>query len=332
MKINGDVNYTGTLKLQGRDVKQYLDNHYELGMILIRGVIGGGYIGGSIYNTLTTIRYSTDAWLTSASTLSSNCGGGVKYGGWASAHTAGYVMKNQQNSGTCNDKVIFATDAVSAIGARTYGSESWSSFQHGIGYETTGVAYGTKAYTCGLQTTGYDKLTFATDAWAAASDANIPQNYHSVAWFDKEYGYHYAGATNRTAIYPFANETWYTLSTTNTPVGLGFPQVYLEKGLNSKKGKFYLAGSASWYNNTIFQHRNNIATWTVNYGSQTLPNCETAGTMGQNHGYLAGGYQSNVSGGQNAHSDKVYHDTDSIVNIADAPRPLSSASPMWSPI
>jgi hypothetical protein len=52
--------------------------------------------------------------------------------------------------------------------------------------------------------------------------------------------------------------------------------------------------------------------------------------MGQNHGYLAGGYQSNL--GQNAHTDKVMYDTDSIIQIADAPRSLSSASPMWSPI
>ena len=45
---------------------------------------------------------------------------------------------------------------------------------------------------------------------------------------------------------------------------------------------------------------------------------------------MAGGYQSNL--GQNAHSDKVKYDTDTIINIADAPRSLSSGSPMWSPI
>jgi predicted transcriptional regulator len=45
---------------------------------------------------------------------------------------------------------------------------------------------------------------------------------------------------------------------------------------------------------------------------------------------MAGGYQSNI--GQNAHTDKVKYDTDTIINIADAPRALSSGSPMWSPI
>jgi hypothetical protein len=328
MQVNGDVNFTGTLSIEGRDIKQYLDNHYELGLILIRGLIGGGYIGGTIYDTITTLKYSTDAWATSASVLTQ----GVKYGGWASAHTAGYVLLNQQDGRTGNNKVIFASETVTAIGNRTYAGSSPSTIQQGVGYESTGVAFGTKAYTCGTESTGYDKLTFSTDTFTSATDSNIPTNYHSVGWFDKEYGYHYAGATNRTAIYPFATESWGTLSTTNTPVGFGFPQVYLEKGLNTKKGKFYLAGSASWYNNTLYQFRNSIATWSVNYGSQTLPNCESAGTMGQNHGYLAGGYQSNVAGGQNAHSDKIYHDTDSVVNIADAPRPLSSGSPMWSSI
>lgn len=326
MQVNGDINFTGALTLQGRDIKQFLDNHYELGLVLIRGLVGGGYISNSGWTTITTIQMATDSWGTSANSLSA----AVKYGGWASAHSAGYVMINQQNSQTSNNKVAFANETVTSIGARTYGSEAWSSFQHGVGYETTGTAFGTKAYTCGLQTTGYDKLTFSNDTWTAASDANIPQNYHSVAWFDKEYGFHYAGATNRSAIYPFANETWSTLSTTNTPVGLGFPTSILEKGLNSKKGKFYLAGQNSWYNNTIFQFRNAIATWSVNSGSQTYANCETAGVMGQIHGYMAGGYQANI--GQNAHTDKVKYDTDTIINIADAPRALSSGSPMWSPI
>ena len=72
MQVNGDINFTGTLTVQGRDIKTLLDNHYELGLVLTRGLIGGGYIGGTIYNTLTTIKYTTDAWSTSANTLTSN--------------------------------------------------------------------------------------------------------------------------------------------------------------------------------------------------------------------------------------------------------------------
>jgi len=48
--------------------------------------------------------------------------------------------------------------------------------------------------------------------------------------------------------------------------------------------------------------------------------------MGQNFGYWAGGY----NGSQNAHTDRQNYNNDTVVNIADAPRALSSASPMWS--
>jgi hypothetical protein len=50
--------------------------------------------------------------------------------------------------------------------------------------------------------------------------------------------------------------------------------------------------------------------------------------MGQTHGYFAGGY--NCSDGQNAHSDKINYTLDTVIQIADAPRQISSASPMWS--
>jgi hypothetical protein len=50
--------------------------------------------------------------------------------------------------------------------------------------------------------------------------------------------------------------------------------------------------------------------------------------MGMNTGYFAGGY--NCTDGQNGHTDKINYNLDSIVQIADAPRSLSSASPMWS--
>ena len=36
MQVNGDINFTGALTLQGRDIKQFLDSHYELGLVLVR--------------------------------------------------------------------------------------------------------------------------------------------------------------------------------------------------------------------------------------------------------------------------------------------------------
>lgn len=326
MQVNGNINFTGNLTVQGRNIKTLRDDHYELGLMLIRGLIGGGYINSSVWTTITTLKFATDAWGTSSNSINY----ATKYGGWASAHTHGYVFLNNANGYCGNDKVNLATEVVTSIGNRSYCGGSPSSIQHGVGYETTGVPFGTKAYTCGNSSTGYDILTFATDSWTSATDGNIGQTAHSVGWFDREYGYHYQSPSNETRIFPFASETWRVQSTTNSPGGLGLPGSQLEKGVNSKKGKFYLTSVSSFLDNTIRQYRNDISTWTNNYGSQTLPNCENVGVMGQNHGYLAGGYQSNL--GQNAHSDKVYYDTDSVAQITDAPRSLSSASGLWSPI
>jgi hypothetical protein len=323
MQVNGNVNFTGTLTVQGRDIKTLNDDHYELGLILIRGLIGGGYIGASIWNTITTLKYMTDTWGTSPSALTFV----NYYGGWASSHVAGYVM---QGSGAAVNKVIFASEVVTTTSSRTNASYSPSLIQQGVGVESTGMPYGRYAYTCGNGSTSYDKLDFVTDSMTARSDANIGTQSHAFGWFDREYGWNYSSYGSYTKIFPFATETWSALTTTNSPNSLGMPGSQLEKGVNSKKGKAYMGGTSGWINNTFFQFRNNISTYTINYGSQTAPNCEHAGTMGQNHGYLAGGYQSNL--GQNAHTDKVMYDTDTMIQIADAPRSLSSASPMWSPI
>lgn len=324
MQVNGDINYTGTLTLQGRDIKQFLDNHYELGLILIRGLIGGGYVGSSVWTNITLLSYATDAWATSAKTLTF----ATNYGGWASAHNYGYVW---QGGGVAGNKVQLAVETTTAIGNTSYTLSSPTSVQHGVGYDTNGVAFGTKAYIVGNGSTSYSSLLFSTDAYTNISDGSVPTTSHGYGWYDRDNAWAFASASNYTRAMNFANETWMSLSTVNTPISLGMPQSQLEKGLTTKKGKAYVAGNNSWLDNRIHQYRNSINTWTINYGSQTQPNCEQAGTMGQNHGYLAGGYQC-CGYNQNAHTDKVYHNTDSVVNIADAPRSLSSASPMWSPI
>jgi hypothetical protein len=50
--------------------------------------------------------------------------------------------------------------------------------------------------------------------------------------------------------------------------------------------------------------------------------------MGMNWGYFAGGYS--CTDGQNAHSDKINYNIDTIVQITDAPRSASSGSGMWA--
>ena len=107
-----------------------------------------------------------------------------------------------------------------------------------------------------------------------------------------------------------------------------------EKGVNSKQDKFYLAGNwggsycTTSDGNRIFKFVNTTSTWTVNGGSQTRWNNEHAGLMGMNWGYFAGGYS--CTDGQNAHSDKINYNIDTVVQITDAPRSASSGSGMWA--
>jgi hypothetical protein len=107
-----------------------------------------------------------------------------------------------------------------------------------------------------------------------------------------------------------------------------------EKGVNSKQERFYLAGNwggtycGGTDGNRIFKFDLSSATWSINSGVQTLYNNEHAGLMGMTWGYFGGGY--NCNSGQNAHTDKINYQTDAITNIANAPRSMSSGSPMWS--
>ena len=66
--------------------------------------------------------------------------------------------------------------------------------------------------------------------------------------------------------------------------------------------------------------------YVTNAYAQTLDNDEQPTVMGQSHGYFAGGY----NGVQNAHTDRVESNTDSVIKILDAPRALSAGAPMWS--
>ena len=328
MQVNNPVSFTGNLLVGGRDITSLMDDTYETGLNLIRGLIGGGYVGGAINTAITTLKYPTDTWGTSAGVLTQ----ATKYGGWASSHTNGYVMLNTQDSSLGNNKISFFSETVTTMGNRTYGGLSPTSVQHGVGYDGTGLAFGTKAYTVGNDSTGINILTFSTDTWTSTTVSGFLQPGYHVGWFDRDYGYAYNGANDVTYIFTFATETAQVYNVLSTPksIGWGLGSAYLEKGLNSKRGKFYMSTDGSNSDTKMYQFRNVIATWTLNFYNQTLQNCENGGTMGQAWGYLAGGY--NTSTGQNAHSDKIYYETDNIVNISDAPRALSSSSPMWSPI
>jgi len=327
----------------GRIVFGFDRDLYRYSLNLIRGYIGGGYIGGTIYSQVTKIAFATDTW----TTMSNNMNKAIKYGGWASSLTNGYAFHNVQNSDVTNDRINFPTDSVQAIANRPNGaSSSPSSSQQGVGflpaslpnsqggtYNTT-ASYGLKAYEHG-KGGAMDILTFNTETWTSSTGAPVGQ--YGVGWFNKDYSFQFASQNNNTVTNRMghATETWGTIVTTNSPGSLGLPGGGAEKGVNSKHEKFFLAGNwggsycTTTAGNNIFKFDMVTSTWTLSTtAAQTLYNNEQAGVMGMNWGYFAGGY--NCNSGQNAHTDKINYNVETVVNISDAPRQLSSASPMWS--
>ena len=334
-----------TLKHNDRPVFAFLTNTYRFDLNLVRGYVGGGYIGSTLYSNILRLLYATDSW----SYMSSSLNKAIKYAGWASAMSNGYTYHNVQNGDTTNDRVNFATDTVQAIAARPNGAGgSPSSCQHGIGYlpsalpsaqggtYNTLASYGTKGFEVGKGTTYMDILLFASETWTSTTGAPVGQ--YAVGWFDKDYSFQFAsaygGSTTVTNKMPHSTEVWTTVSTNSNPGALGMPGSGAEKGVNSKQDKFYLAGNwggsycTTSDGNRIFKFVNTTSTWTINSGSQTRWNNEHAGLMGMNWGYFAGGY--NCNDGQNAHSDKINYNIDTIVQITDAPRSASSGSGMWA--
>jgi len=352
MIVNGNIEvfdksdyskYAGLLH-NNRAVYSFEKDMYRFGLTLIRGWIGGGYVSSTHYNTLDAIAYSNDTWTTNPSNLNYQ----TWYGTGLSALTNGYVNHNN-GSATAVDRFNFATTSVQANAARNYSAGgSPSACQHGVGFlpsalpssqggtYNTLASYGTRGYEVGKQTTNWDALTFSTEAWQAMSSG--PSGGYAIGWFNKDYSYHFASAyggtntvTNRMA---HSTESWGTVTTTSSPGALGMPSGGAEKGVNSKQEKFYLAGNwggsycGGTDGNRIFKFDLSNSTWSINSGSQTLYNNEHAGLMGMTWGYFGGGY--NCNSGQNAHTDKLNYQTDAITNIANAPRSMSSGSPMWA--
>lgn len=319
MKVYGTINYTGTMKYQGSTLNlEYVADDYRHGLTLTKGYIGGGYISNAGWTVVTTIQNSTDSWGTSTN---ASLRAALRYGGWFSSHVNGYMLWSDGN--LFNQRMSFSTESCSNIADRNYGSSnSTVPLQHGIGYNPDGTFYGTKGYTCANNSsTNYDKFTFSTEAWVAASDANIAtQTSYTQAWFDKIYGWTFA-SDNVTRRYPFSTETWSSRSPApNYTIGGS----YWGKALPTKDAKSYVHPGSLLTSFMKFMHL--TESYVTNPYAQTLDNDEQSPVMGQSHGYWAGGY----NGAQNAHTDRVESNTDTVIKIPDAPRALSSGSPMWS--
>jgi hypothetical protein len=344
MVVNGDISITNALLQNNRNIFGFETESYLYGLNLIRGLIGGGYQGNAGWTQVTKIQFATDSWGTQSATLNHT----TKYGGWASALTNGYVFENDQSSFLYNDRVNFPTESITAIANRNYnGNNSPVSIQHGIGFDMTYntqnaggtyntlASYGTRAYQTGNGTSNMDILIFSTESWTANS-TGLSGRY-GASWFERYYGYA-TSAYEAGAAYTFrmdwTSESLASISTNSNMLALG--QVNAcnsEHAVPSKWGKAYVGTNNCFSSHTngadgytVYLFTSSTLTWSVSAGRQTITNGENSGVMGMNFGYWAGGY----NGNQNAHTDKQNYNTDTIVNISDAPRALSSGSPMWS--
>jgi hypothetical protein len=320
MKVYGTIDFTGTMSYNGSVLNdEYIADTYKHGLSLTKGYIGGGYISNAGWTVVTTIQNSTDTWGTSAN---ANLVTPHRYGGYFSSHINGYILWGDWGSyGLINKKMSFATENVTAIDSRSYGAVPCT-IQHGVGYTPEGVMYGSKGYTLANSSSNYEKFTFNTDTFRTASDGSIYTGDQSYceAWFDRDYGWSLAsdGVTRR---YVFSTETWGTRSPNpNYTQTLS----YWGKGLPTKDGKSYVHAGGIVYAFMKFMHT--TESYVTNPYTQTLNNDEQPTVMGQNHGYFAGGY----NGVQNAHTDRVEYNTDTIINVPDAPRALSAGCPMYS--
>ena len=318
MIVYGGLNFTGTMKYNGSALNlEYIADDYRNGLTLTKGYIGGGYVSNAGWTVVTTIQNSTDAWGTSAN---ASLDIALRYGSHLSSHTNGYILYGD-GSRRSNRKMPFSTETIANISDRSYGNYPVT-IQHGIGYNTDGTFYGTKGYTLANDSSNYEKFAFAADTWTTASDGNVYTGNQSYceAWFDKNYGWSLAsdGVTRR---YTFSSETWATRS---PAPNYTLTVSYWGKALSTKDAKSYVHPGGITTSFMKFMHL--TESYVTNPYVQTLDNDEQSPVMGQSHGYWAGGY----NGAQNAHTDRVEYNTDTVLKINDAPRALSSGSPMWS--
>lgn len=318
MIIYGGLNFTGTMQYNGATLNlEYIADDYRNGLTLTKGYIGGGYVNNAGWTVVTTIQNSTDSWGTSANASLDTA---LRYGWGYSSNKDGYITYGDWGK-YINRKMPFSTESISNIASRSYGYLQ-TGIQHGVGYNPDGSIYGTKGYTVANGSSNYEVLSFIADTWTAKSDANIYQGYadYCETWFDKFYGWSLAndGVTRR---YTFSSETWATRSPApNYTMSLS----YWGKGLPTKDAKSYVHPGNVVTGFMKFMHL--TESYVTNAYSQSLNNDEQSPVLGQSHGYWAGGY----NGAQNANTDRVESNTDSVIKITDAPRALSSGSPMWS--
>jgi hypothetical protein len=304
---------------------------YKNEVIIEQGTVANGYVNSSIYNTIHRVVHAQDViqLMTQTTPFTS------KYGGWHSTYTNAYYHQgNNQDStsevtqGTATQD--WATFTVTTLATRpTLNGSAMNSLQPGPKTQNTfGVLNGGSSGTSGSLGV---YLTFATNTWATGYAPPTATNY-GWGMFGQNYGYTWNyGEGSGTYKMNWSTQTW-SLSAGNPSTAVGGS---LGKALNTKWNKFYHIGDSA-SSTGVSKYNTTSDAYSTCTTVETNPQVEHGAMMGQDWGYLLGGYgPSGTWAGQNVYSMKMMYVSDSIVRQGtrlDGLNALSSSNACWGPM
>jgi hypothetical protein len=154
---------------------------YKNEVILQQGPVGGGYVGASIYNTITRINTVTDVTSEMAQTLTFT----TNYGGWASSYQYAYYF---QGASTGANRQDWATHTNISITSQPTGWTSPNSSQPGPKMTNTFAVL--------MSGTSSQYLTFSTNTWTSGGYNPASSQGYGGGSFGQNYGYTYTYGSN----------------------------------------------------------------------------------------------------------------------------------------
>lgn len=296
---------------------------YKNEVLLEQGTVGGGYVGSSIYNTITRINSVTDVLCEDSATMSM----ALKYGGWHSTYLNAYYHGGDSGTTTSNYQ-SWATGTVTTNNSQpTYGSGP-TSVQPGPKQDNTrGVIIGGTS-----GGTGSWYITFSTNTWTSGGYDMPSSQRYGAGTFGQAYGYGYTYNSGGVYRLNWSNSTWSSTGSGNHTSGA---EVH-GKILGTKWDKFYHGGdnsSTSMVTVSWFNMATNV--WAATGSNQPYAQGEQSCVMSQDWGYWLGGYGvGGTWGQQNEKSMKTWYATDTIAYYpkVNGWRALSSGSGCWGPV
>lgn len=297
---------------------------YKNEVIIEQGTVANGYVNSSVYNTIHRLIHSQDViqLMTQTTPFTS------KYGGWHSTYLYAYYHQGNNESTTTYGTASqdWATHTVTTLSNRptAVSGMDMNSTQPGPKLQNTfGVLLGTSGASV--------YLTFSTNSWTTGGYNYPTSTNYGWGTFGQNYGYSWNSGQSTYKL------TWGTGSwavSTGGPTTGGTSS--LGKALNTKWGKFYHVGDQGSQQTGASKYNTSTDAWTGLSTVETNPQVEQGMMMGQDWGYMLGGYGPSGSwAGQNAYSQKMMYVSDSIVRQGtrlDGLNALSSSNACWGPM